>query len=243
MKRIVRRLVPKRLRQWLWERHLTAWPPVRFVRFGQLRRTRPISSRFGYDRGLPIDRYYIERFLAEHAADVRGVALEFQDADYLRRYGGDAVTSVDVMNLEPDYPGTTIVGDLATAPDLPDGRFDCIICTGVIQLVSDVDAAVRNLHRMLRPGGVALVTLPAITRIARDESGGWEDQWRLTSSAARRVFSGVFGPENAQVQWYGNVLPAVAFLMGLATEELKPAELDARDPDYEFVVAVRATRA
>jgi SAM-dependent methyltransferase len=28
-------------------------------------------------------------------------------------------------------------------------------------IVNDVDAAVQNLHRMLRPGGVALVTLPA----------------------------------------------------------------------------------
>jgi len=97
-----------------------AWPPVGSVRFGQLRRLEPISSNYGYDRGLPIDRYYVERFLAEHESDIRGVALEFKDDAYLRRFGGETIESSDVMNLEPGHPGTTIVADLASATDLPE---------------------------------------------------------------------------------------------------------------------------
>jgi hypothetical protein len=32
----------------------------------------PISRAFGYDRGTPIDRYYLDRFLDEHNGDIRG---------------------------------------------------------------------------------------------------------------------------------------------------------------------------
>jgi hypothetical protein len=38
------------------------------------------------------------------------------------------------------------------------------------------------------------------------------------------------------------VLAAVATLHGLAESELTPAELDYRDPNYEVLLAVRATR-
>ena len=57
----------------------------RFVRpafLGTLRRTRPLSNDFGYDRGTPVDRYYIERFLAQHRSDVRGRVLEVKEPIY-----------------------------------------------------------------------------------------------------------------------------------------------------------------
>ena len=241
-RRLGRMFLPARLQRPLRERHLSAWPPVGHVRLGDLRRTTPISSVFGYDRGLPIDRCYVERFLAGHAGDVRGVALEFRDDAYLRRFGGDALTSVDVLNLERDHPGTTIAADLAHADQLPEDRFDCIVCTGVVQLVYDLPVAVQNLHRMLTVGGVLLATLPGITRVARDSTGAWEDHWRLTSVAARKVFTGVFGPQSVEVEWYGNPLVAVASLMGLAAQDLKPGELDARHPDYEVLIGVRAVK-
>lgn len=237
-----RTVLPAGAKSWLWDhRSLAVWPPVGQVRLGSLRRTTPISADFGYDRGLPIDRYYIERFLGTRAPDIRGVALEFQDDAYLRRFGGEALDSVDVMNVEADYPGTTIAGDIASAADLPMDRFDCIVCTGVLQLVYDIDAAVRSLHRMLRPGGVVLATMPGITRIAR--LADWEDQWRLTTSSARKLFTGVFGEGNVEVEWYGNPLVAVAFLMGLAAGELEREELEERNADFEVLIAVRAIRA
>jgi SAM-dependent methyltransferase len=237
-----RQVLPRRVKDWLWDHsHLFVWPPVGRVRLGSLRRTNPISPNFGYERGLPIDRHYIELFLSEHSDDVRGAALEFQDDAYLRRFGGARVTTTDVMNLERDYPGTTIAADVAVGDGLPTERFDCIVCTGVVQLVYDLEAAVRNLHGMLRPEGVLLVTMPGITRIARGD--GWEDQWRLTTDSAHKLFATRFGHDRVDVRAYGNPLSAAGFLMGLATRDLKPAELDARHPDFEVIVAVRAQRA
>lgn len=78
--------------------------PGRSVRWGNLRRLRPFSDRYGYDRGTPIERYYIERFLSEHAQRIRGSVLEAKDARYSRRFG--CGTRLYVVNIDPHDPGT-----------------------------------------------------------------------------------------------------------------------------------------
>ncbi|HEY8583155.1 MAG TPA: hypothetical protein VIL49_09400, partial [Capillimicrobium sp.] len=52
---------------------------VRHRRFAGLWRRTPLSEAGGYDRGRPVDRVYIERFLDAHRADVRGTVLEVGD--------------------------------------------------------------------------------------------------------------------------------------------------------------------
>src|SRR5678815_4181077 len=74
---------------------------------------RPKSDHWGWDRGTPVDRYYIERFLAAHADDVRGNVLEVKDADYTKRYGRDVVRT-DVLDIDPANSQATIVADLST---------------------------------------------------------------------------------------------------------------------------------
>ena len=71
-------------------RVMGTWPPpVGWVNFGRLSSTIPISRNFGLDRGTAIDRYYIEKFLAEHAADITGHVLEVGDDAYSRRFGSN----------------------------------------------------------------------------------------------------------------------------------------------------------
>jgi SAM-dependent methyltransferase len=235
--------------------------PVGWVRFGSLRRLGPISRNFGFDRGLPIDRYYVESFLARHASppgygmgDIRGHVLEVGDDTYTRRFGGvdgddqsgrreSAVEKVDVFHVSDENPQATIVGDLASPEHAPSDSFDCIICTQTLHEIYDVRAAIRTLHRMLRPGGVLLTTFPGISQSCRPEKDLWGDYWRFTSLSARLLFEEVFPAANVQVEAYGNVLAAIAFLHGIAVEELTPDELDPRDPDYEVLIAVRAVKA
>jgi hypothetical protein len=87
----------------------TLWPPVGLVRWGDLRRLTPISRAWGYDRGLPIDRYYIEQFLSVYAADIKGHVLEVKDNNYTVKYGGDRVTKSDVLHKAEGNPRATIV--------------------------------------------------------------------------------------------------------------------------------------
>jgi len=246
IRRTAKRLLGPGVVEPLRERHLTAWPPVRSIRWGSLRRTTPISARFGFDRGTPIDRHYIDAYLAGHAQDVRGAVLEVGAPLYAERLrdAGRAgpIESIDVVDLDPANPRATLVGDLSDGDGIRSGAFDCIICTQTLFLIWDLRAAVANLAAALVPGGVVLVTMPGTSRICRDERGAWQDQWRLTSASARRLFDGTFPAAAVQVEAFGNVLTAIAMLHGIAAEELRPEELRARDPDFEVLIAVRAVR-
>ncbi len=215
--------------------------PVGKVDFGALRRLTPISSDFGTDRGRPVDRYYIERFLETHAGDVHGRVLEIGDNEYTLRFGGDRVTISDILHVTEGEPSATIIADLAQGDNIPSETFDCVIITQTLQLIYDLPAAIRTLHRILKPGGVVLATVPGISQSYDYEwSGTW--YWSFTRNSARCLFSDVFGEPNVTVEAFGNVLAAAAFLYGLAAEELTDSELGYNDPGYGMTVAIRARK-
>lgn len=203
--------------------------------------TEPVSRQFGFDRGLPVDRHYIERFLGNNADLVRGRVLEIGDDHYTRRFGRDRVTAAEVLNVNPDVPGTTYVADLADAPDVPSGAFDCVVLTQTLHLLYDMQAAVRTLYRVLRPGGTVLATVPGISQLASDE---WAETWYWSVSplAARRLFGEVFGGQHVHVETRGNVAASVAFLEGVASHELRPRVLEHVDPQFPLLVTIRADK-
>jgi len=202
---------------------------------------KPISREWGYDRGIPIDRYYIEKFLEDHSKDVQGCVLEIGDNSYTLRHGGSRVEKSEVLNVAEDNPLTTIVADLAQASQLSANQFDCIILTQTLHLIYDLHSTLNTLHRILKPGGVLLVTFPGITRTSVSEwPGSW--YWGLTSNSAKRLFEDVFQPSNVVVEAYGNVLTASAFLYGFSADELRREDLEYRDPEYDLLVTVRVRK-
>jgi SAM-dependent methyltransferase len=213
------------------------------LRFGIPRRLTPYGRGWGHQRGLPIDRYYIETFLASHSQDIRGRVMEIEANRYTKRFGAERVTQSDILDISADNPNATIVADLVCATAIPSDSFDCIICTQTLLLIYDVWGAIRTLYRILKPGAVLLVTVPGVAhKIAHDDAGRWGDYWRFTSISARRLFTEVFPPECVEVEAFGNVLTASAFLHALAAEDLSPKELSFRDPDFELTVALRAVK-
>jgi glycosyltransferase involved in cell wall biosynthesis len=242
--RVARQSIPAALRSWLWARwhHQAYIPPSSGVRFGNLRRITPFSREFGYDRGQPIDRYYIEQFLGEHRKDVRGHVLEIADNTYTCRFGSD-VDKGDVLHLQPGNPQATLVADLTHADHIPTNTYDCIILTQTLQFIFDVPAALQTIHRILKPGGVVLATFPGISPISRYDMERWGHFWGFTSLSARRLFEEVFLEGQIEVRTYGNVLTASAFLFGMASEELNQQEIEYPDPDYEVIIAIRAAKS
>ena len=211
------------------------------LRWGDLRRVTPISRNWGYDRGQPIDRYYIENFLGAQATDIRGRVLEIGDDGYTRRFGGEQVRQSDVLNFRAGAPGTTIVGDLCDAPQIASDVFDCVIFTQALQLIEEPAAAVRTLHRVLRPGGILLATFPGITQTYEtDWQSSW--YWAFTTPSAHLLFDAAFGEDKVAIEGFGSVLTAVSFLEGLASHELTVEELDTCDPGYAVTITVRATK-
>ncbi len=219
-------------------RREAAWRRPRNL--GELRRTTPFTT-WGSSRGGPIDRIYIGQFIERHAADIHGRALEIAGDEYISRYGR-GVRQVDILDVLESNPRATIVADLADASVIPDNTFDCVIVTQVLLLVYDIRAALRTCHRILVPGGVLLATTPGITRIAPIESKLFGQSWHLTSMSAKRVTEEEFGSGNVEVQSYGNVLAAAAFLYGLGAWDIEPEELAFHDPAFEVTIGIRAVK-
>jgi SAM-dependent methyltransferase len=207
---------------------------------GTIRRTTPLSDQWGKERGTPVDRYYIERFLQENRERIRGRVLEVKDARYTRQFGAE-VSRSDVLDIDDRNTDATIVTDLAAADDVEAALFDCFILTQTLQYVFDFGAALQHVHRILRPGGTALCTVPVVNRIGRLEAES--EYWRFTPAACKTLFEHAFSQGEVEVNGHGNVLTCVAFLMGMAAEELKAEELDADDPFFPLLVTVRATKA
>lgn len=213
------------------------------VRLRMLRSLQPITRSFGLDRGWPIDRHYIESFIAAHRTDIRGRVLEAGGlVNYTSHFGDGRVTRADVLYPKEGHADGTVVGDLVSGEGIPTEAYDCIVLTQVYPFIFDLPAAIAHTYRALKPNGVLLATVPGISQICRYDMQQWGDYWRFTDASARRLFGQTFGADNIKVEAYGNVLAACAFLHGLAREDLKPAELDYRDRDYQLSIAVRAVK-
>jgi len=210
------------------------------VNFGDLLQLTPVSDCWGFDRGQPIDRFYIETFMSRHAARIAGVVLEIGGPLYATKFGRHQVDTVEILDVGGGADAT-YDDDLSIGTGLPGDRFDCAIVTQTLQYVYDVSAAIATLHRIVKPSGTVLATVPGITRISeREYPDAWF--WAFTQASASRLFGDVFGPEDVEVTTYGNVLAASSFLYGLAAEELAPEQLAHEDPDFPVTVAIRAVK-
>ena len=212
------------------------------VIFNDLTTTRPVSSLFGFDRGTPIDRYFIEKFIAANAEMIQGRVLEIGESDYSRRFGGKRVEIFEVLHATPGNKGATIIGDLTNTATLPANAIDCFICTQTFNFIFDVQNAVEGAHYLLKPGGVLLATVTGISQISRYDMERWGDYWRFTTASVQKLFEPVF-KEGLEVESFGNVLAATSFLQGVAVEDLPDVRLlDEHDPDYQLLITIVARK-
>lgn len=217
-------------------------PPTGSVRFGDLRRLKPISEHWGSDRGLPVDRYYIEKFLSANSSFIKGRVLEFGDDRYTQKFGDGNTTQSNIINLlKESNPKTTIVADITSAHHIPSDSFDCIIFTQTLQFIYDFRTAVQTLYRILKPGGILLATLPGISQTSGTT---WNEYWcwNFTRLSAERLFKEFFPTESVEVKAHGNLLTSISFLQGLATEELSNKELEYEDARYQMILTVKAVK-
>jgi hypothetical protein len=209
--------------------------PGHHLRWGNMRRLTPFSNWYGYDRGTPVDRYYIERFLSEHAERIRGNVLEVKDAGYTRRFGNGARSYV--VDVDRDNPDADLHTDLNVPGGLPAEFFDCVILTQVLQFLSP-ETALANLWTSMAPGGVMLLTVPSLGRL--DPHGHDSDLWRWTPNGLAELLRRV--EIRAVVSGYGNVLACVSALWGLSVEDLSAEELDPVDPRFPLVACAYAEK-
>ncbi len=212
------------------------------VNFPDMKRLVPIGQDFGWHRGTPIDRYYIETFFRNNAGLIGGRVLEVGGSTYSRRFSEGKAESFSVLNVAPDNRETTIVGDLRDRATLPANAFDCFICAQTFQYIFELGEAIEGAHYLLRPGGVLLATVPGISQISSKDSERYGEYWRFTKDSIDRLFRPVFAG-GVDVSSFGNVLATTAFLQGVALEDLPDASLlDKVDDYYQMIIAVAARK-
>jgi len=206
-----------------------------------LRKIEPISRVFGFDRGTPIDRVYIEHFLNINKQYIQGVVCEIADNSYSKKYGSN-VKAYEILHYTNDNPRATIVGDLTDISTLPQNKVDCFILTQTLNFIYDFKSAIKGVHYMLKKGGVVLATVSGISQISRYDMDRWGDYWRFTNLSAKRIFEEAFGKGNVDIKTYGNVLTAISFLHGISAEELTREELFFTDEDYQILIGIKAVK-
>lgn len=191
----------------------------------------PISSKFGFDRGTPIDRFYIELFLSGNIEHIYGKCLEIGNNEYTIKYGGTKVTKSDVLDMNSKNPKANIYGDVRNLSNIPDNTYDSVILTHTLGIIDDYESAVREVMRIIKTGGTLLLTVSSMGVMQNPE----QCFWRYTPSALRYLFSKHVPNENITVRSYGNVLAGQAFWVGLAKEDLDDVDFLFDDPRYAVI--------
>ena len=200
--------------------------------WGNLRRVTPISATYGFERGTPIDRYYVDKFFTAHRQFITGRVLEIQTRDHTRKYGS-GVTAADTLDINPEFRPTYRC-DLANASMVPDGSYDCFLLPNTLCFLEDLDGALREARRIVRRGGLILATVPGFVPLTPDVA----DYWHASADGWRVVVRRVWPDCDTAVESHGNCLAAAASMYGIATEELTAGELDANDPRYPVLVTI-----
>jgi hypothetical protein len=221
-------------------------PVIRRLRGLQLRRLRPFAE--GRQRGQPVVRYYWERFLDAHRADIRGIAIEVGSTYALGRHGGGAVVRADALDVARHSAEISVVADLSRADAVPADVYDCFINPFTMHLIYDVDAAIYHSIRILKPGGVLLVNFPCVDYYFHrglDMGTGrplfmfWWFTPLQVDNLLRRA-----GLERADYQTRidGNLFARVAYQMNMPAEELSRQELDHVDEGHPLLISARIVK-
>jgi glycosyltransferase involved in cell wall biosynthesis len=231
----------RRLKSLLFNKNLHHAPEMGKVKMGDFNRITPFSYDFGYDRGGPVDRFYIENYLAAESRYIKGRVLEIGDNEYTLRYGGERIIKSDILHIDDQNPKATFIGDLSNAPDLPANIFDCIVLTQTLHLIYDYKGALATCYRILKPGGALLLTAPGISHIHHGEWGKYW-MWSFTGNSVVQMLSEVFDPKKIKVDTFGNLLVATAFLYGMGLPELTKKQMQYNDPQYQVIITATAVK-
>jgi hypothetical protein len=202
-------------------------------RWGNLRRTTPFSSTYGFERGQPIDRYYLHKFLAAHHDLIAGDVLETQGSSYAERFGHD-LTRADSFDIEPRFQPTYLCDFADCGSIIPDRAYDCLLLPNTLMHFRELDRCLAHALRVVRPGGAILASVAGLLPLTSDAP----DYWRLTPDGWREKLAVAWGGTRLEVAAHGNCLASVGAQLGLAVEELTEAELDVQDPRFPVLTTI-----
>lgn len=138
----------------------------------------------------PLHRVPIAAAVAEYAAALppgsRVLDAGAGDAPYAELFAHcEHVTQEWTESPHAGARSADVIADLHDLP-LPGGSFDGVLCTEVLEHLADPGRALRELHRVLRPDGRLLLTVPFVIELHEEP----HDFQRFTSYALERLLDG-----------------------------------------------------
>lgn len=216
-------------------------PLIRLIKPGKtytLGNLRPISKKYSFDRGKPIDRYYLEKFLHQNKRHIKGICLEIGNNSYTRKFGGKRVTRSDVLDINNKNFFANIHGDLSNLPQIKDNTYDCLVITQTLGMIPEYTKAIKECYRILKPGKYILFTGSSIGPL-------WElsgSYWKFTPAGTKYLFAKAFKNKNIKLKTYGNLPAAQAFLAGLSVQDVDKKSLDHLDPHFPVLITAKAKK-
>ncbi len=200
----------------------------------------PVSRRVGLERGKAVDRYYIEKFMEKNSQVIQGDVMEIAEHTYTYQYGKE-ITHAYALHVN-GWGKDVIKGNLATGEGINGDSVDCLICTQTVQFIYDIDSVIKNIYKLLKPGGTSLVTVAGIAQISLYDYHNWGEYWRFTLQSIEQLFIKYFEKDKVEICSYGNVKIAVAMLYGLCVEDLEEEDFTYNDEQYPVIISVAARK-
>lgn len=116
---------------------------------------------------------------------------------------GDTVISLDRDRVRE---GLSLVGDLETLP-FQDGSFDSVFCSQVLEHVRDPLLVLQDFQRVLKPGGVLLLSVPHLAYLHNEP----HDYYRYTEFGLKHLVERA-GFELLETRWSGGLLSFLGHL-------------------------------
>lgn len=198
-----------------------------------------VSNDFGFYRGTPVDRWYIHQFFLYNMHLINGSCLEFGELTYVNKYGSNLSEKI-VFNYSENFHmhDGEIRGDITLVEQLPESKFDCIVCVNVLNFIYDIKSALVGLGRMLKKNGVIVLTVAGpVAHVSRYDMDRWGDFWRLTDKAIIKLVSDT-GLSVEAIETYGNPLSCVSQINGYCAEDIGVDSLLPNHSDYQLVIGL-----
>lgn len=140
------------------------------------------------------------------AAHCRGLVLDAGSGrGAWRRTILDTATTYESIELAPRHDHVpTWIGDVCQMSQVPDARYDTVVCHQVLEHVRKPAAALEHMCRVLKPGGRLIVSVPHLSR--RHELP--HDYFRYTQEGLASTMSDA-GFSVDRIVAYGGVLAFV----------------------------------